>query len=77
MMGLSRIDIICKNLIQGGMDEKMPVAVIQNGTTHKQRMITGNISNIARLVKKNKIQAPTNIIIGRVVDLSKTIGWKT
>ena len=36
MMGLSRIDVICKQLIQGGMDKKTPVAVIQNGTTPQQ-----------------------------------------
>lgn len=76
MMGLSRIDIICKQLIQGGMDKKMPVAVIQNGTTPQQKMITGNVSNIGKLVKRNSFKAPANIIIGRVVDLSKTIGWK-
>ena len=76
MMGLSRIDIICKQLIQGGMDKKTPVAVIQNGTTPQQKTITGNLSNIASLVKKNGIKPPTNIIIGKVVNLSKTIGWK-
>lgn len=76
MMGLSRIDVICKQLVAGGMDKRTPVAVIQNGTTPKQKMITGTVSNIASLVKKNKIVPPTNIIIGNVVDLSKTIGWK-
>jgi len=33
MMGLSRIGIICKELVSGGMDKKTPVAVIQDGTT--------------------------------------------
>ena len=76
MMGLSRIDAICKQLIAGGLDKKTPVAVIQNGTTPKQKMITGTVSNIAKLVKQNKMAPPSNIIIGKVVDLSKTIGWK-
>ena len=76
MMGLSRIEIITKKLIEGGMDKSMPVAVIQNGTTSKQRMIKGTISNIANKIKKNNIKPPTNIIIGRVVDLSEIIGWK-
>ena len=76
MMGLSRIDVICKQLVAGGMNNTTPVAVIQNGTTPKQKMITGTVSNIASLVKKNKIVPPANIIIGNVVDLSKTIGWK-
>jgi uroporphyrin-III C-methyltransferase len=76
MMGLSRIDIICKQLISGGMDKNTPVAVIQNGTTPKQKMIKGTVTNIAKKVKANKITPPSNIIIGKVVDLSDTIGWK-
>ena len=76
MMGLSRINVICKQLVDGGMDKTTPVAVIQNGTTSKHRMIKGNLSNIAKKVKENKITPPTNIIIGKVVDLSETIGWK-
>ena len=76
MMGLGRIGIICKQLEQGGMKKDTPVAVIQNGTTTKHRMITGNISNIARLVKEKNFKAPSIIIIGQVVSLSKIIGWK-
>ena len=53
---------------------KNSVAVIQNGTTPKQKMIKGNVTNIAKKVKENKIVPPTNIIIGNVVDLSDTIG---
>ena len=76
MMGLSRIEVISRKLIEGGMDKNMPVAVIQNGTTSKQKMFKGTISNIANKIKRNKIKPPTNIIIGRVVDLSDIIGWK-
>ena len=76
MMGLSRLDVICKQLVAGGMDKNTPVAVIQNGTTQKHRLITGTVSNISKQVKLKKIKPPTNIIIGKVVDLHKTIGWK-
>jgi len=76
MMGLSRIDVICKQLISGGMDKNTPVAVIQNGTTSKHRMIKGTVGNIGKKVRENKITPPTNIIIGKVVDLSEKIGWK-
>ena len=64
MMGLSRIEVISRKLIEGGMDKNMPVAVIQNGTTSKQKMLKGTISNIANKIKRNKIKPPTNIIIG-------------
>lgn len=76
MMGLSRIGIICKQLVEGGMNKTTPVAVIQEGTTPQQKMITGNISNISKLVTAKKIRPPSIIIIGKVVNLSKTIGWK-
>lgn len=76
MMGLSRIDVICKQLIAGGLGKQTPVAVIQNGTTPQQKILIGTVSNIAKLVKTNKIKPPTNIIIGKVVDLSSIIGWR-
>ena len=76
MMGLSAINQICKKLIDGGMDKKTPVAVIQDGTTQKQKMITGTLTTIGKEVKKKKITPPSIIIIGKVVDLSKTIGRK-
>ena len=76
MMGLSRIDIICKELMKGGISKNTPVAVIQNGTTPKHKIITGTILNIAQKIKQQKIKPPSIIIIGKVVNLSKTIGWK-
>jgi uroporphyrin-III C-methyltransferase len=39
-------------------------------------MIKGTVTNIAKKIKDNKIIPPTNIIIGKVVDLSDNIGWK-
>ena len=76
MMGLSRLDIICKNLISGGLDKNTPVAVIQDGTTPKHRMVKGNLSDISHIVKQAKIKPPSIIIVGKVVNLSKTIGWR-
>ena len=78
MMGLSRIDVICKQLISGGMPKDTPVAVIQNGTTHKQKMVRGTVTDIAKKVRDNHITPPTNIIIGNVVNMSDVIGgwWK-
>lgn len=76
MMGLSRLEIICKNLVDGGLDKKTPVAVIQNGTTPKHKMIKGNLSNISQKVQQAKIKPPSIIIIGKVVNLSETIGWR-
>jgi uroporphyrin-III C-methyltransferase len=76
MMGLSRIGIISKYLIQGGLDKRTPVAVIENGTTSKHKTITGNLFNISKLVQQKNIKPPSIIIIGKVVNLSKTLQWR-
>jgi len=76
MMGLSRLGIISKKLISGGLDEKTPVAVIQNGTTPKHKMIKGNLANISKKVNDARIKPPSIIIIGNVVSLSDKIGWR-
>src|SRR3990172_10567145 len=76
MMGLARLDMICKNLISGGMDKKTPVAVIQEGTTPKHRMVKGNLDTISHIVKQAKIKPPSIIIVGKVVNLSDIIGWR-
>jgi uroporphyrin-III C-methyltransferase len=76
MMGLSRLENICKDLSLGGLDKKTPVAVIQNGTTSKHRMVKGNISNISKKVNQARIRPPSIIVVGKVVDLSEIIGWR-
>lgn len=76
MMGLSRIGVISKQLVSGGLSETTPVAVIHKGTNEDQKVVIGNLSNIAQKIKSNHITPPSIIIIGNVVKLHKTIGWR-
>ena len=76
MMGLSRLEIISKKLISGGLSKNTPVAVIQNGTTDEHRLIKGTLSNISKKVQEAKIKPPTIIVVGKVVNLSDKIGWR-
>ncbi len=76
MMGLSRLDIISKKLISGGLSKNTPVAVIQNGTTDEHRMIKGTLLNISKKVSEAKVKPPTIVIVGKVVNLSDKIGWR-
>ena len=76
MMGLSRLEIISKQLISGGLSKNTPVAVIQNGTTDEHRMIKGTLSNISKKVIQAKIKPPSIVVVGKVVNLSDKIGWR-
>lgn len=75
MMGLSRIVGICQSLIEGGLCPDTPVAVIQNGTTPQQRVITGSLETIAQKIKDAEIRPPAIIVVGNAVSMSEKIGW--
>jgi uroporphyrin-III C-methyltransferase / precorrin-2 dehydrogenase / sirohydrochlorin ferrochelatase len=74
-MGLIGLAEICKQLMLRGVSEKMPVAVIQQGTTQNQRVVTATLSNIAEQVTIEQIKPPCLIIIGEVVLLREKLNW--
>ncbi|NQV79414.1 MAG: uroporphyrinogen-III C-methyltransferase [Alphaproteobacteria bacterium] len=65
-MGIGQAPVIAERLIQAGRDPATPVAVIENGTTAKQRVVSGTLRGLARLVDGNAIQSPALLIIGAV-----------
>lgn len=74
-MGLEQLKHITREMIGAGVTKKSDIAVIENATSNKQRVIIGNLGNIERKVKQKKIQSPAIIIIGKVVGIQKKIEW--
>ncbi|MCO6523679.1 MAG: uroporphyrinogen-III C-methyltransferase [Candidatus Schmidhempelia sp.] len=72
-MGLSQARHIAKNLIQNGMIATTPVAIVEQGTLSKQRVITGQLNQLAHLVQY--MHSPSLIIIGQVVNLRDQLRW--
>ena len=52
-----------------------PTAIIQQGTTPNQRVVTGTLESLPQNVAKEGIKAPTLIIVGTVVTLHNKLGW--
>jgi uroporphyrin-III C-methyltransferase len=75
MMGIGQLRRISTRLIRTGMSKDTDVAIIENGATSKQRVVTGTLENIIDLSKKAEIKPPAIIIIGRVVSLREKISW--
>ena len=75
-MGIKNLPTICENLRQAGKKEDTPVAVIEWGTTGKQRVVTGTLSTIVSIVKNENISNPSMTIVGDVVSLRNQIAWK-
>jgi uroporphyrin-III C-methyltransferase / precorrin-2 dehydrogenase / sirohydrochlorin ferrochelatase len=74
-MGLIGLENICHQLIAHGMSEQMPIAIVQQGTTSNQKVLTGTLENIHQRVLDEDIQPPTLIIIGHVVKLHRQLAW--
>ena len=74
-MGLVSIDIICEQLIQHGLSELTPCALIQQGTTNTQKEFISILKDMPTVVKTKKPKAPTIFIIGGVVALRDKLKW--
>ncbi|WP_460120061.1 siroheme synthase CysG [Pseudomonas sp. H3_G09] len=74
-MGLVGLPIICEQLIKHGRAADTPAALIQQGTTMNQRVFTGTLADLPRLVAEHEVHAPTLVIVGEVVRLREKLAW--
>ena len=74
-MGLMGLPVIIEKLMEHGVSEEMPIALVQQGTTHMQRVFTGKLNNILDIVEREKPKPPTLIIVGEVVQLHEKLSW--
>ncbi|MDD1630591.1 MAG: siroheme synthase CysG [Methylococcaceae bacterium] len=74
-MGLVGLEKICQSLIAHGSPKNLPVALVQQGTTTHQRVITGTLETLPVIIAGLNIKPPTLIIIGTVVTLHDKLNW--
>ncbi|MCZ0755114.1 uroporphyrinogen-III C-methyltransferase [Anoxybacillus sp. J5B_2022] len=74
-MGVGNLSYICQQLIANGKPSDTKVAVIEWGTTEKQRTVVGTLQNIEETVKTAHISHPAIILVGEVVRLRESIQW--
>lgn len=69
LMGVRRLADITRQLIQHGLDGQRPAAIIEWGTTRRQRTLTAKVETIAQTAQAYYIQPPAITVIGEVVAL--------
>ena len=74
-MGLLGLEMLCKKLVQYGLPASTPAAIIQQGTTQNQRVVSGTLATLAEQATQAKLKAPTLIIVGGVVGLRDKLAW--
>ena len=75
LMGVSALQEIMKGLLDGGMDPDMPAAILQKGTTARQKRIVATVATLPEEVERQGIETPAIIVVGKVCALSEEFGW--
>jgi len=74
-MGLLGLPQICTKLKLHGMAADTPAAIVQQGTTARQRVVVGDLESLPDKAQKAGLTAPTLIIVGQVVKLRQSLSW--
>jgi uroporphyrinogen III methyltransferase / synthase len=75
MMGVATLRLTTEALISAGRDPQEPAAIVEWGTTERQRTLMGDVASIADIAEAAGIGSPATAIIGNVVLLRNEIAW--
>jgi uroporphyrin-III C-methyltransferase/precorrin-2 dehydrogenase/sirohydrochlorin ferrochelatase len=74
-MGLHGLPVLCEKLMEHGLPADTPAAIVQQGTTSRQKVVTGTLKTLPAIAEEARLQAPTLIIVGSVVTLHDKLKW--
>ena len=75
LMGMKNLAHVVDQLIQNQKPPFTPVAVITEGTTGRQRCVTGTLEDIVERVKSENLSPPSIVVVGNVVEFRKRLRW--
>ncbi len=75
LMGWEALDDIVKTLLAHGVPPARPAAAVQWGTTPRQRVVIGPLSDIAGTALGAGLGAPVALVVGDVVSLREQLAW--
>ena len=76
-MGLSGLATICQRLVEHGLPQSWPAAVVAHGTLSRQRVVCATLSTLAQAVDSAGLASPCLTIVGEVVQLHDQLAWFT
>jgi len=68
LMGVQALGNFTSQLREAGLPPDLPAAVIQEGTTPRQRVVIGTLADIAERALAANLTAPATTVIGEVVN---------
>lgn len=74
-MGLLGLATLCRELVARGAPATTPAAIVEQGTTPRERTVAGTLATLPQLALAAQLTPPTLIIIGDVVRLHAQLAW--
>lgn len=74
-MGVKNLPNITRQLMEHGMSEDTPAALVRWGTTCRHKSLVSTVGNIAAQAKALNWQPPSLIIVGSVCSLKPELEW--
>lgn len=74
-MGLHRVGVITKSLIDAGRNPETMACVVSRATTPQQRIVEGTLSDLPQRVKEAGLHAPSLIFVGETISQRRKIAW--
>jgi uroporphyrin-III C-methyltransferase len=70
LMAVGRLRELCNRLVtMAGYPEDTPVGIVEKAGCPAQRTVVGTMETIADIAEKHNVQAPSTIIVGKVVNV--------
>lgn len=74
-MGVGQLDSLMRELLAHGRAATTPFAIVENGSRPEQRVVTGQLSQLANLARAHNVRAPALLILGEVAALGPRLAW--
>ena len=74
-MAMKKLPEIIRELLAAGRSIDEPVAVVTHATTPKQAILVSTLEQVVGDVEARKMEPPSIIVIGKVVNLHDKLGW--
>ena len=73
LMGVATLPSICQGLLEAGMSPNMPAAILERGTTARQRYVVTTLAGLPRAA--GGFTPPSVVVVGEVCALSPRFAW--
>lgn len=74
-MSVGAIATMTDALISANVDPDLPVAIVENGTTSKQRTIFSSVSALKTDAERLRVQSPSILFLGRSIATARDLQW--